>query len=53
MVSDEIIVAWDQLRAACERVETSLSTKLSANVLDLQRQWRAFDRVLQLEARKK
>lgn len=53
MISDEIIAAWDQLRIACERVETSLPTQLSANVLDLQHQWRAFDRVLQLEARKK
>lgn len=49
----ELVDAWDRLRNACERVETSSPTQLSNNIGDLRDQWRAFDRALMLEARKK
>lgn len=49
-IADHIISAWDGLKAACQRVETSLPTQLSKNVLDLERQWRVFDELLMKEA---
>jgi|UniRef100_A0A6H1ZCC1 hypothetical protein len=50
---DHIVGEWDKLRAICERVETSSPTQLSDNIGDLRDQWRAFDRALMLEARRK
>lgn len=51
-MKDDLIDAWDNLRTACERVETSLPSQISKNVDELSIQWRLFHQIIITEARK-